>query len=114
MQDDYKKGCTCPPGFRGDGVQSCEGINLVVLWYLANNKHKLESGSSWWSSAEWLDSRNIFSFFTFLLLIVLQILMSAKRKQPASVQVANAKTPGEVMSANAVVVCSTHEKMTRV
>lgn len=25
MQDDYRKGCTCPPGFRGDGVQSCEG-----------------------------------------------------------------------------------------
>jgi len=31
MQDDYRKGCTCPPGFRGDGVKSCEGINLVVL-----------------------------------------------------------------------------------
>lgn len=45
---------------------------------------------------------------------MLQILMSAKRKQPANAQVANVKTPGEVMSANAVVVCSTHEKMTHV
>ncbi|XP_027350041.1 vacuolar-sorting receptor 1-like isoform X1 [Abrus precatorius] len=25
--DDQKKGCTCPPGFRGDGVQSCEDID---------------------------------------------------------------------------------------
>ncbi|KAK7294876.1 hypothetical protein RJT34_17774 [Clitoria ternatea] len=25
--DDYNKGCTCPPGFRGDGVQSCEDID---------------------------------------------------------------------------------------
>ncbi|KAL2330570.1 hypothetical protein Fmac_018151 [Flemingia macrophylla] len=25
--DDYRKGCTCPPGFRGDGVQSCEDID---------------------------------------------------------------------------------------
>lgn len=43
-----------------------------------------------------------------------KILMSAKRKQPVNAQVANAKTPGGVMSANAAVVCSTHEKMTRV
>ena len=43
-----------------------------------------------------------------------KILMSAKRKQPVNAQVANAKTPGEVTSANAKVVCSTREKMTRV
>ena len=40
--------------------------------------------------------------------------MSAKRKQPVNAQVANAKTPGEVTSANAKVVCSTRENMTRV
>lgn len=26
MQDDHTKGCKCPPGFRGDGVNSCQGI----------------------------------------------------------------------------------------
>ena len=40
--------------------------------------------------------------------------MSATRKHPVNAQVANAKTPGGVTSANAKVVCSTHEKMTRV
>jgi len=59
-------------------------------------------------------SNHAISFSSFMLLIMLQILMSAKRKQPANAQVANAKTPGEVMSANVVVVCSIHEKMTHV
>lgn len=59
-------------------------------------------------------SNHAISFSSFLLLILLQILMSAKRKQPANAQLAHAKTPGEVMNANVVVVCSTHEKMTHV
>ena len=42
---------------------------------------------------------------------MLQILMSVKRNWPASAQSANAKIPGGVMSANAVVVCSTRKKM---
>ena len=25
MQDGHTKGCKCPPGFRGDGANSCEG-----------------------------------------------------------------------------------------
>jgi hypothetical protein len=25
MQEDYRKGCECPSGFKGDGVLSCEG-----------------------------------------------------------------------------------------
>ncbi|XP_073066473.1 vacuolar-sorting receptor 1-like isoform X1 [Primulina eburnea] len=27
LQDDHTKGCKCPPGFRGDGVSSCEDID---------------------------------------------------------------------------------------
>ena len=37
--------------------------------------------------------------------------MSAKRNWPASARSANAKIPGAVMSADAVAVCSTHQKM---
>lgn len=43
---------------------------------------------------------------------MLQILTSAKKSWLASVQNANAKILLEVMSANAVAVCYTHEKMT--
>lgn len=28
LQDDRTKGCKCPPGFRGDGVNSCEGLTF--------------------------------------------------------------------------------------
>ena len=28
VQDDHTKGCTCPPGFKGDGVNNCEGAYL--------------------------------------------------------------------------------------
>ncbi|KAJ1384214.1 PA domain [Sesbania bispinosa] len=63
--DDYRKGCECPPGFRG----------------------VMESN-------------------------YVKILMSAKRNRSVSAQSANAKIPGGVMSADAVVVCSTHDKMT--
>ncbi|KAK6126002.1 hypothetical protein DH2020_040310 [Rehmannia glutinosa] len=33
-QDDHRKGCKCPPGFRGDGVNGCEGkdANTEVSW----------------------------------------------------------------------------------
>jgi hypothetical protein len=40
--------------------------------------------------------------------------MSAKKSRRASVQTANAKIPLGAMNANAIVVCSTREKMTRV
>ncbi|GFY82438.1 vacuolar sorting receptor homolog 1 [Actinidia rufa] len=32
--DDHSKGCKCPPGFKGDGVNTCEGkdVNTEVSW----------------------------------------------------------------------------------
>lgn len=31
MQDDGNVKCSCPPGFKGDGVKSCEGMNTEIL-----------------------------------------------------------------------------------
>jgi len=56
----------------------------------------------------------VYCFNIFCILTMLQILMNAKKSQPASVHNANAKIPLGVMSASAIAVCSTHEKMTRV
>ena len=30
VQDDHTKGCKCPPGFKGDGVNSCEGNSACI------------------------------------------------------------------------------------
>lgn len=79
-----------------------------------------ESYFSWWTNAEWLNVIHIPAiainhatiYSRNVILIMLQILMSAKRDRPANAHSANAKTPGGVTSAVAVVVCSTRAKMT--
>jgi hypothetical protein len=30
LQNEQAKGCKCPPGFKGDGIHSCEGI--IIVW----------------------------------------------------------------------------------
>lgn len=30
FQDDHTKGCKCPPGFKGDGVNLCEGKMIDI------------------------------------------------------------------------------------
>lgn len=34
-QDDHTKGCKCPPGFKGDGVNLCEGIVNLLLYIIS-------------------------------------------------------------------------------
>jgi hypothetical protein len=63
--------------------------------------------------------KHVIMYFTSILALIYfiychQILMSAKKSRRASVQTANAKIPLGAMNANAIVVCSTHEKMTHV
>jgi hypothetical protein len=63
--------------------------------------------------------KHVIMYFTSLLALIYflychQISMSAKKSRRASVQTANAKIPLGAMNANAIVVCSTREKMTRV
>jgi hypothetical protein len=36
FQEDHSQGCKCPPGFKGDGVNSCEGTLPAFLCYCSN------------------------------------------------------------------------------
>ncbi|RDY06901.1 Vacuolar-sorting receptor 2 [Mucuna pruriens] len=106
--------CECPivqnVKFFGDGYTHCEGVTSTMVVVGRESKvagltrlvlMTIEKVVHVHLGSEVMESSHV------------KILMSAKRNRPVNAQVANAKTPGGVMSANALVVCSTHEKMTR-
>ncbi|KAG8499216.1 hypothetical protein CXB51_005649 [Gossypium anomalum] len=94
--DDHSHGCKCPPGFKGDGVNGCEGTRIFSCSTLPIDNPSIYV---------WLVNR-------FLHLTVSQMSMSARISWPANVLGANAKIPGGAMSAAVVMVHCTCESMT--
>ena len=39
VQDDNTKGCKCPSGFKGDGVNHCEGIVCPLIYLISIFDH---------------------------------------------------------------------------